>query len=347
MPCQRPALVRLPGGDPMAQEKHPAAQRSRPAQRPATRKQRTTNVDTLVTIFGGSGFLGRHVVRALAERHCRLRIAVRDPYFIGYLQRLGRPGQIRAVRADVRFPRLVEAAVRGAEVVINLVGILSERGEQQFDAVQGEGAKTVARAAARVGARLIHVSAIGADASSPARYARSKARGEALVLAEVPGVTIFRPSIVFGPEDKFFNRFAVMARILPFLPLIGDGETRFQPVFVGDVARAITKAVSGETRLKTVYELGGPELKTSRELMEFVLAITGQQRPLLPIPFEIARLQASVLQFLPITPFTPDEVDLLGRDNIVSSAAEREGRTLAALGIEATSIATIVPTYIG
>lgn len=167
------------------------------------------------------------------------------------------------------------------------------------------------------------------------------------MFAEVPGVTIFRPSIVFGPEDKFFNRFAVMARILPFLPLIGDGETRFQPVFVGDVARAITKAVSGETRLKTVYELGGPELKTSRKLMEFVLAITGQQRPLLPIPFEIARLQASVLQFLPITPFTPDEVDLLGRDNIVSSAAEREGRTLAALGIEATSIATIVPTYIG
>src|SRR6266516_5301431 len=288
MPCQRPALVRLPGGDPMAQEKHPAAQRSRPAQRPATRKQRTTNVGTLVTIFGGSGFLGRHVVRALAERHCRVRIAVRHPYFIEHLQRLGRPGQIRAVRADVRFPRLVEAAVRDAEVVINLVGILSEREEQRFDAVQGEGAQIVARAAARVGAQLIHISAIGADASSPAAYARSKARGEALVFAEVPGVTIFRPSIVFGPEDKFFNRFAVMARILPFLPLIGDGETRFQPVFVGDVARAITKAVSGETRLKTVYELGGPELKTSRKLMEFVLAITGQQRPLLPIPFEIA-----------------------------------------------------------
>ncbi len=272
----------------MVQENDPLAQGSHPVRRAATRKPQTT----LVTIFGGSGFLGRHVVRALAEQHYRLRIAVRHPYFIDHLQRLGRPGQIRAVRADVRFPRLVEAAVRDAEVVINLVGILSEREEQRFDAVQGEGAKIVARAAARVGAQLIHISAIGADASSPAAYARSKARG-------------------------------------------------------GDVARAITKAVSGETRLKTVYELGGPELKTSRELMEFVLAITGQQRPLLPIPFEIARLQASVLQFLPITPFTPDEVDLLGRDNIVSSAAEREGRTLAALGIEATSIATIVPTYIG
>ncbi len=327
----------------MVQENDPLAQGSHPVRRAATRKPQTT----VVTIFGGSGFLGRHVVRALAGQHYRLRIAVRHPYFIDHLQRLGRPGQIRAVRADVRFPRLVEAAVRDAEVVINLVGILSEREEQRFDAVQGEGAKIVARAAARVGAQLIHISAIGADASSPAAYARSKARGEALVFAEVPGVTIFRPSIVFGPEDKFFNRFAVMARILPFLPLIGDGETRFQPVFVGDVARAITKAVSGETRLKTVYELGGPELKTSRKLMEFVLAITGQQRPLLPIPFEIARLQASVLQFLPITPFTRDEVDLLGRDNIVSSAAEREGRTLAALGIEATSIATIVPTYIG
>jgi NADH dehydrogenase len=304
------------------------------------------NVRTLVTIFGGSGFLGRYVVRALAERHYRLRIAVRHPYFIEHLQRLGRPGQIRAVRADVRFPRLVEAAVRDAEIVINLVGILSERGEQGFDAVQGEGARTVARAAARIGAQLIHVSAIGADANSPARYARSKARGEALVLAEMPGVTIFRPSIVFGPEDKFFNRFAVMARILPFLPLIGDGETRFQPVFVGDVARAIARAVSGEPRPTTVYELGGPEVKTSRELIEFVLANTGQQRPLLPIPFEIARLQASVLQFLPIPPLTPDEVELLGRDNIVSSAAEREGRTLAALGIDAASIATIVPTYI-
>jgi uncharacterized protein YbjT (DUF2867 family) len=304
------------------------------------------NVRTLATIFGGSGFLGRHVVRALAERHCRLRIAVRHPYFIEHLQRLGRPGQIRAVRADVRFPRLVEAAVRDAEIVINLVGILSERGEQRFDAVQGEGAKTVARAAARVGAQLIHVSAIGADASSPARYARSKARAEALVLGEMPGVTIFRPSILFGPEDKFFNRFAGMARILPFLPLIGDGYTRFQPVFVGDVAHAIAKAASGETRPSTVYELGGPEVKTSRELMEFVLATIGQQRPLLPIPFAIARLQASVLQSLPIPPVTPDEVELLGRDNIISSAAEREGRTLAALGIDAASIATIVPTYI-
>jgi uncharacterized protein YbjT (DUF2867 family) len=305
------------------------------------------NVNTLVTIFGGSGFLGRYVVRALAERHCRLRIAVRHPYFVEHLQRLGRPGQIRAVRADVRFPRLVEGAVRDAEIVINLVGILSERGEQGFDAVQGEGGGTVARAVARIGAQLIHVSAIGADANSPAAYARSKARGEALVLAELPGVTIFRPSLMFGPEDKFFNRFAAMARILPFLPLIGDGQTLFQPVFVGDVARAVAKAVSGEARANTVYELGGPEVKTLRELMEFVLATIGQQRPLLPIPFAIVRFQASVLQFLPIPPFTPDEVELLGRDNIVSSAAEREGRTLSALGIDAASIATIVPTYIG
>src|SRR5262249_50040339 len=265
------------------------------------------NVDTLVTIFGGSGFLGRHVVQALAERRYRVRIAVRHPYFVGHLQRLGQPGQIRAVRADVRRPRLVEAAVRDAEVVLNFGGILSEREEQRFDAVQGEGAKTVARAAARVGAQLIHVSAIGADASSPARYARSKARGEALVLAEMPGVTIFRPSIVFGPEDKFFNRFAVMARVLPFLPLIGDGQTLFQPVFVGDVACAIAKAVNGETRPRIVYELGGPEVKTFRELMEFVLATIGQQRPLLPIPFAMARLQASVLQVLPIPPVTPDQ----------------------------------------
>jgi uncharacterized protein YbjT (DUF2867 family) len=255
------------------------------------------------------------------------------------------PDKFAPSEPNVRLPRLVEAAVRDAEVVINLVGILSEHEEQRFDAVQVEGAKTVARATARVGARLIHVSAIGADTSSPARYARSKAQGEALVFAEMPGVTIFRPSIVFGPEDKFFNRFAVMARILPFLPLIDDGRTRFQPVFVGDVACAIAKAVSG-ARGGTIYELGGPNVKTFRELMEFLLATMRQQRPLVPIPFPIARLQASVLQFLPIPPITPDQVELLGRDNIVSTAAEREGRTLAGLGIEPASIATIVPTYI-
>jgi len=241
---------------------------------------------------------------------------------------------------------MVEAAVRDAEVVINLVGILFERGEQQFDAVQAKGAGSVARAAAQTSARLVHVSAIGADADSRASYARSKAQGEALVLAEAPEATIFRPSIIFGPEDQFFNRFAAMARISPFLPLIGGGHTRFQPVFVGDVAHAIAKAAAGDTKPGTTYELGGPDVRTFKELIEFVLATAGQRRLLVPVPFALAELQASVLQFLSTPPLTPGQVELLKRDNVVSAAAKREGRTLEALGIEPASIAAIVPTYL-
>ena len=304
------------------------------------------SADTLITIFGGSGFLGREVVRALAERHYRLRIAVRHPRLTGHPNSSGL-GEIRAVRANVCSPSSVAAAVRDADIVVNLVGILFEDGEQQFDAVHAEGAGTVAHAAAQVGARLIHVSAIGVDENSPARYAQSKARGEAAVLAEMPGATIFRPSIMFGPHDDFFNRFAAIARILPFLPLIGGGDTQFQPVFVGDVANAIAKAVSGQARPGTIYELGGPDVRTFKELMEFVLSIIGRRRLLVPIPFAIAALQASVLQFLPGPPLTPDQVELLKRDNVVSREAEQEGRTLAALGIDAASIEAVVPTYLG
>ncbi len=302
--------------------------------------------DTLITIFGGSGFLGREVVRTLAERRYRLCIAVRHPHLAGHLRPPGRFEEIHAVRANVCSPRSVTAAVRDAEIVINLVGILVEDGAQQFDAVHAEGARIVARAAAQVGAQLIHVSAIGADARSPARYAQSKARGEAAVLAEVPGATIFRPSIMFGPHDDFFNRFAAMARILPFLPLIGGGDTRFQPVFVGDVANAIAKAVGGQTRPGTIYELGGPDVRTFKELMEFVLSTIGRQRLLVPIPFAIAELQASVLQFLPRPPLTPEQVELFKRDNVVSREAEQEGRTLAALDIDPASFEAVVPTYL-
>ncbi len=304
------------------------------------------DADTLITIFGGSGFLGRAVMKALAERHYRLRIAVRHPYLTGDLQPPGRLAEIQAVRANVCSPRSVTAAVRDAEIVINLAGILFEDSRQQFDAVHSEGARMVARAAAQVGAQLIHVSAIGADENSPARYAQSKAHGEAAVLAEMPGATIFRPSIMFGPHDDFFNRFAAMARILPFLPLIGGGDTRLQPVFVGDVANAIAKAVGGQTRPGTIYELGGPEVRTFRELMEFMLSTIERQRLLMPIPFAIAKLQASVLQFLPGPPLTPDQVELLKRDNVVSSEAEQEGRTLAAFDIDPASIEAVVPTYL-
>jgi uncharacterized protein YbjT (DUF2867 family) len=304
------------------------------------------NADALITIFGGSGFLGQEVVRALAERGYRLRIAVRHPYRTGHPQPPGGLGEIHAVRADVCSPRLVTAAVRDVEIVINLVGILVENGGQQFDAVHAEGAGIVARAAAQVGARLIHVSAIGAVENSPAHYARSKARGEVAVLAEMPGATIFRPSIMFGPHDDFFNRFAAMARILPFLPLIGGGETQLQPVFVGDVANAIVKAIEGHARPGITYELGGPDVRTFKELMEFLLSTIEERRLLVPIPFAIAELQAYVLQFLPGPLLTPDQVQLLKRDNVVSIEAAQEGRTLAALGIDPASIEAVVPTYL-
>jgi NADH dehydrogenase len=305
-----------------------------------------SNADTLITVFGGSGFLGRHVVRALAKRRYRIRVAVRRPELAGHLQPLGTVGQIHAVQANLRYPRSVEAAMRDASVAINLVGILFERGRQRFDAVQAYGAEQVALAASAYGARTIHVSAIGADGHSPSRYARSKAEGEQAVLAAAPHATIFRPSIVFGPEDDFFNRFAAMARILPALPLVGGGHTRFQPVYVGDVAEAIAAAVEGRTRGGTIYELGGPEVRTFKELMQYVLAVTERKRLLLPLPFGLARLQAAFLQFLPKPPLTPDQVELLRTDNVVSEEAIRERRTLAGLGLAATPMEAIVPSYL-
>jgi len=306
----------------------------------------TNNLNTLVTIFGGSGFLGRHVVRALAKRHYRIRVAVRRPDLAGHLQPLGRVGQIHAVQANLRFPASVEDAVLDASIVINLAGILVERGAQRFDIVQAAGAGVVARTAAKAGARMIHVSAIGADEASPSRYAQSKARGEAAVLSLLPEATIFRPSIMFGPEDTFFNRFAALARLSPVLPLIGGGHTRFQPVFVGDVASAIARTADGGGTPGTIYELGGPEVKTFKELMEFILTTIERRRLLAPIPFGLAELQAGIMQLLPDPPLTRDQVALLKRDNVVSEAAQREGRTLAALGIDPASIAAVVPTYL-
>jgi uncharacterized protein YbjT (DUF2867 family) len=305
-----------------------------------------SNNDTLITVFGGSGFLGRHLVRALARRHYRIRVAVRRPDLAGHLQPLGRVGQIHPVQANVRHPGSVEAAVRGADVVVNLVGILFERGRQRFDAVQSYGAEQVALAASAHGARMVHVSAIGADEHSTSGYARAKAEGEKAVLAARPDATIMRPSIMFGPEDDFFNKFAAMARMLPALPLVGGGATKFQPVFVGDVAEAIARAVDGNAKFGTVYELGGAEVRTFKELIEFVLETTERRRFLIPIPFSLARLQATFLQFMPKPLLTPDQVELLKTDNIVSPAAEAEGRTLRGLGIEPTAMETIVPSYL-
>jgi uncharacterized protein YbjT (DUF2867 family) len=303
-------------------------------------------LETLVTVFGGSGFLGRHVVRALAKLGYRIRVAVRRPELAGFLQPLGQVGQIHAMQANVRHAASVEAAAREADVVINLVGILFERGRQRFDAVQSFGAEAVARAAAAVGARLIHVSAIGADEGAPSCYARSKAVGERLVLAAVPSAVIMRPSVLFGPEDDFFNKFAAIARFSPALPLVGGGQTRFQPVFAGDVASAIVAAIEDRAKDGEVYELGGPEVLSFKELMQFLLATIERRRLLVPIPFALAKFQAGFLQFLPKPLLTPDQVELLRGDAIVSETAKREGRTLEALGIEPLAMAAVVPLYL-
>jgi uncharacterized protein YbjT (DUF2867 family) len=305
-----------------------------------------SRLETLITVFGGSGFLGRHVVRALANRGYRIRVAVRRPELSGFLRPMGRVGQINAVQANLRFPQSIAVALRDADIAVNLVGILFQRGKQRFDAVQAAGAEAVALAANSAGARLVHVSAIGADVNSPSHYARSKAEGERRVLTAQPASVIMRPSIVFGPEDDFFNRFAALARMAPALPLPGGGHTRFQPVFVGDVAEAIAKAVDGETKPGTIYELGGPDVRTFRELMEFVLVTTGRHRLLVPVPFEVMKFQAAFAQFLPKPPITPDQVELLKSDNVVSAEARSEGRTLEALGIIPETMAAIVPSYL-
>ena len=306
-----------------------------------------SNQDTLVTVFGGSGFLGRHVVRALCKREYRIRVAVRRPELAGHLQPLGRVGQIHAVQTNVRYPASVEAAMRDSHVAINLVGILAASGAQTFDAVQAKGAETVAKAAAAIGASMLHVSAIGANEKSASQYARAKAVGEKAVLAALPSATIMRPSIMFGPEDEFTNRFAALARLAPALPLVGGGNTKMQPVYVGDVATAIADAVDGKAKPGATYELGGPEVLSFREIMEIILKITDRKRMLVSLPFALARLQAIFLQFAPgALKLTPDQVELLRTDNIVSQAATAAGLTLEGLGLTPDSIEGVAPQYL-
>ena len=306
-----------------------------------------SNFDTLITVYGGSGCLGRHVVRALAKRDYRIRVAVRRPDLAFHLQPLGRVGQIHAVQANLRDAASVDAAARGAHVLINLVGLLEEGGRQRFDSIHSFGAEQVALAANAHGAGMVHVSAIGADENSPAAYARTKAVAERLVLAAQPQALIMRPSVMFGPEDDFFNRFAALARISPVLPLIGGGMTKFQPAFVGDVAQAIAEAVEGKLRAGTIYELGGPEIRTFKELMQYMLATIERRRLLVQLPFFAAKFQAIFLQYAPAPlTLTPGQVDLLRVDNVVSDAAKAEKRTFAGIGIEPASIEAIVPSYL-
>ncbi len=304
----------------------------------------------LVTVFGGSGFIGRHTVRALAKAGWRVRAAVRRPDLAGHLQPMGTVGQIHAVQANLRYPESVAAACAGADVVINLVGVLAPTGKQSFDAVHAAGARAIAKAAREAGAaRVIQVSAIGADRKSAAAYARSKAEGEAGMLEEFPDTIILRPSIVFGPEDEFFNRFAGLARMSPFLPLIGGGKTKFQPIFVGDLALAITAVAGGQGKAGQVYEIGGPEILTFRQLLDKTQTWTDRSRMYLPLPFWAAKLQAALTTPLPnaLRPITLDQVRLLQTDNVVSETAKREGRTIAALGVPSPhAVGSIVPGYL-
>jgi uncharacterized protein YbjT (DUF2867 family) len=301
----------------------------------------------LVTVFGGSGFLGRHVVRELLRRRWRVRAAVRRPDLAGHLQPLGMVGWVQPVQANLRYRWSIDRAVIDADAVVNLVAILHERGRQRFDTIHDLGARGVAEAARSAGAsRLVHVSAIGADPNSASVYARTKAAGEAAVFDTMADAVVFRPSIMFGPEDHFFNRFAALARAFPAFPLFGGGHTRFQPAFVGDVAKAIADAVEGKVRRGLTYELGGPEVKTFRECLELMLETIERRRLLVPVPWPIATTLGSILQVLPSPLLTADQVRQLKVDNVVSERAAREGRTFRGIGIEPTNLEAILPSYL-
>lgn len=306
----------------------------------------TQNSDKLITLIGGSGFIGRHVVRSLAKRGYRVRVACRRPDLAGHVVLLGTPGQIVPVQANVRYPASVAAACDGAYAVVNLTGLLFNGGAQTFDAVHVFGAEAVAKAAKAAQVTvLVHLSAIGADLDSASAYGKTKAEGEAKAKAAFAGVSIMRPSVVFGPEDGFFNRFAAMTRFSPALPLIG-GETKMQPVFVGDVAEAIATLIDRGVADGTTYELGGPEVKSFKELLNYVLEVTMRKRILLPLPFPVASLMGTIAGLLPNPALTSDQVELLRHDNVVSAAADTEGRTLKGLGITARSIEAVVPSYL-
>ena len=302
----------------------------------------------LVTVFGGSGFIGRQVVRALTKRGLRVRVACRQPNTAPHLRMMGDVGQVEVVQANIRMPASVGRALDGAEACVNLVGVLGESGRQRFHSLHAQGAKNVAEAAAMRGiTRLVQVSAIGADAQSKSKYARTKALGEQAAREAVSKAVVVRPSVVFGQEDDFLNRFGRMAQMSPFLPLPGGGSTRFQPVFVGDVAAAVAAVVVDPAAAGKTYELGGPGVFTFRELMELVLRETHRSRVLLPLPWPVAGLIGSAgdlaAAFLPISaPLTADQVEQLKHDNVADPALPG----LAKLGIRPTALEAIAPTYL-
>ncbi|MEC9432260.1 MAG: complex I NDUFA9 subunit family protein [Pseudomonadota bacterium] len=303
----------------------------------------------LVTIFGASGFLGRHIAQRMARRGWRVRAAVRRPNEALFLKPYGEVGQVEPMQANIRDDASVARAVAGATVVINCIGIMAQTGPQTFDAVQAQGAARVAKAAAAAGAaRLVHVSALGADAASPSAYARAKAAGEAAVLDAFPTASILRPSVVFGPEDGFFNRFAGMAKLGPVLPIVG-GDAKFQPVYVGDVADAAAKLATGEAA-PGLYELGGPEVATLRELVEKMLKVIRRRRLVVDMPSGLAKIPAKLLgvaQALTGGLFvndvlTEDQIALLASDNVVAEGA----KGLADLGVAPTAMEAVMETYL-
>ena len=301
----------------------------------------------LAVVFGGSGFVGRYVVRELAKRGWRVRVAVRRPHLAMHLKPMGVVGQIQLAQANVRHQQSVEQAVIGADAVINCVGILFQAGSQKFELVQAEGAATIARAAAAQGIEtFVHISAIGADADSESTYARTKAAGERAVMAAMPSATVLRPSIVFGQEDDFFNRFAAMAKLSPALPLIGGGNTRFQPVYVDDVADAVCECLARVEARGVTYELGGPHTYNFKELMQIMLKEIGISRVLVPVPFFAASPMGFAGECIGAFPFidpflTRDQVRLLKVDNIVGEGA----LGLSDLDITPRSVEAILPSY--
>jgi uncharacterized protein YbjT (DUF2867 family) len=296
----------------------------------------------VAAVFGGSGFIGRYVVKRLAQQGYVVRVAVRDPEAALFLKPMGAVGQIVPLYASVASEGAVHRSVAGAEVVVNLVGALTESRTASFQAVHTEGSERIARMAAANGvSRLIQISAIGADPDSPSRYASTKGKAEQAVLAAFPNTTILRPSLVFGPEDKFFNRFAEIGRLAPCMPVI-SGDTRMQPVYVCDVADAVMAALASSATQGKTYELGGPRVWTFREILAYILKQIRRDKKLLDIPMGIARLQASILQYVPGKPLTPDQLLMLSKDNVVSPGA----LGLADLGISPTPVELIVPAYL-
>jgi uncharacterized protein YbjT (DUF2867 family) len=302
-------------------------------------------VTKLVTVFGGTGFVGRYVVQLLAERGWRVRVAARNPNLALFLKPLGALGQVQLVQANVRYPQSVAAAVSGADAVVNLVGILGESGKQSFDAVQRDGAAAIAAASAAAGvSQMVQISAIGADAESAIAYQRTKGEAEQQVRAAMPGAVILRPSIVFGPEDQFFNRFGSMASLptlmMPILPVI-CGDTKFQPVYVKDVAAAVVEAIANPAHAGQTFELGGPARYSFRELLAYIKSETHSRKPLVEIPLGMAKMQAAVLGLLPNAPLTSDQLAMLQSDNVVTGT---DG--LAAMGLAPTPVEAVVPAIL-